>query len=205
MKLNRIERWVVNNPLRALIQSRVVEWMRRAAPDLPPGAAILEAGCGRGTGARQVARTFRPRVLHGMDLDPHMVRRANGCLGDKSQCRLFFYVGDLMRLPYGDASLDAVFGFGVLHHMPDWQSSLWEIARVLKPGGCYFLEEFYPALYANALTGRLLKHPEDNRFDSRDLKAMLSTVGLPLRAVAEIEQWGILGVAVKTAGQPAQS
>jgi ubiquinone/menaquinone biosynthesis C-methylase UbiE len=196
MKLNQIERWVVNNPVRALIQSQVVAWMKRAAPDLRPGSVLLEAGCGRGTGAALLRRTFQPAMLHGMDLDPRMVSQANSARHGNSQHTLF-YVGDLIRLPYASASLDAVFGFGVLHHMPDWQGSLLEIARVLKPGGFYFLEEFYPPLYANILTKVLLTHPRTNRFYSHDLKALLNAVGLPLRAEAEIRQWGILGLAVK--------
>ena len=86
-------------------------------------------------------------------------------------------MGDALRLPYRAGVLDAVFGFGVLHHLPDWQGGLKEIARVLKPGGIYFLEEFYPPIYLNFLARRIFRHPEENRFDSPELHQALTDAG----------------------------
>ena len=98
-------------------------------------------------------------------------------------------------------SFDAVFGFGVLHHVPDWQSALGEIARVLKPGGTYFLEELYPGLYQNFITRHILLHPQENRFHSRDLKQALQERNLELGDCLEIKMAGILGIAVKASCQ----
>ena len=39
------------------------------------------------------------------------------------------------RLPFADASFDAVYSFGVLHHTPDTQVAVEEARRVLRPGG----------------------------------------------------------------------
>jgi len=50
---------------------------------------------------------------------------------------------DRVRLPYREATFDAVFGLGVLEHVAehggDEAGSLAELARVLKPGGLLFL------------------------------------------------------------------
>jgi SAM-dependent methyltransferase len=81
--------------------------------------------------------------------------------------------------------MDVVFGFGVLHHLPDWRQGLAEISRVLKPGGVYFLEEFYPSLYLNFLARRLFFHPEEDRFFSRDLHQALPQAGLLLERSLE--------------------
>ena len=94
-------------------------------------------------------------------------------------------------------SMDAVFGFGVLHHIPDWQAALTEIARVLKTDGVYFIEELYPALYQNFITKRILLHPRYNRFVSRDLKVALNQVDLYFKDTLECRYLGILGVAIK--------
>ena len=102
-----------------------------------------------------------------------------------------------MTLPYRDGVLDAVFGFGVLHHLPDWQGGLREIARVLKPGGIYFLEEFYPQFYQNFLARRIFLHPEHDRFYSHDLHKALAEVGFRLQGCLEQKMLGILAVAVK--------
>jgi ubiquinone/menaquinone biosynthesis C-methylase UbiE len=40
-----------------------------------------------------------------------------------------------------DDAFDAVFIFGVLHHIPQWRKALCEMARVLKPGGVLLVEE----------------------------------------------------------------
>jgi ubiquinone/menaquinone biosynthesis C-methylase UbiE len=106
-------------------------------------------------------------------------------------------VGDALCLPLKDESMDAVFGFGVLHHVPNWRGSLAEFARVLKVGGVYFMEELYPALYQNAITKRILLHPSEDRFLSHDLRQWLEAVRMPVQDAIECQKLGILGVAVK--------
>ena len=59
----------------------------------------------------------------------------------KSYRNTDFAVGDLRKAPSGDATCDAVFIFGVLHHIAQWQKALYEVARVLKPGGVLLLDE----------------------------------------------------------------
>src|SRR4029434_9789677 len=48
--------------------------------------------------------------------------------------------GDAGRLPYPDRSMDAVFGFSVLHHV-DLEPTLAEMRRVLRPGGMIWFSE----------------------------------------------------------------
>jgi len=196
MKLNWAERWAVNNPLR-LIQQRVeIRWLKKHS-NLRPGAVGLEVGCGRGAGAVLILREFQPRLLHAMDLDIEMIQKARGCLPPEQEKRISLYVGDVFRLPYRNGVLDAVFGFGVLHHVLDWQSALLEIARVLKTGGTYFLEEIYPSLYQNFITKHILLHPRKNRFLSKGLKQALIAVNLHLENFLEHPKIGIFGISIK--------
>ena len=136
-------------------------------------------------------------MLHAFDLDERMIRLAGRYLQAESKDKICLYVGDATTLPYRDGVLDAVFGFGVLHHLPDWRQGLREIARVLKPGGIYFLEEFYPQFYQNFLARRLFLHPEHDRFYSHDLRAALAEAGFELQGCLEQKMLGILAVAVK--------
>ena len=76
-------------------------------------------------------------------------------------------------------------------------STLEEVARVLKPGGIYFLEELYPSLYQNFITRRILVHPTRDRFRSRDLRESLEKTGMPLQDSLEIKWVGLLGIARK--------
>lgn len=195
MKINWAERLMVNSPVRIVVQRLLIRWFKKNT-FLKPGAKILEVGCGRGAGAAMLLKEFAPALLHAMDLDLRMIRQAQDYLPPQ-QNDIFLYVGDVLHLPYPDATMDAVFGFGVLHHLPDWPGGLGEIARVLKPGGQYFLEEFYPPFYQNFIARRIFLHPEENRFYRADLHQALHATGFSVPKVLECPFLGILGAAVK--------
>jgi len=196
MKLNWAERWVVNNPLRVLQQQIEIRMLKRMA-SLGSGAQILELGCGRGAGAGLILKEFRPALLHASDLDIAMIRKAKHYLSPEQKKGTFLFVGDALRIPYKDDVMDAVFIFGVLHHVLDWRSALAEISRVLKHKGLLFFEELYPSLYQNFITKRILLHPKHDRFFSDDLKATLKRTNLSLVHTLECKRLGILGVSVK--------
>ncbi len=196
MKLNWAELLVVNNPLRVFEQRLEIGWMKKHAR-LAAGGSLLEIGCGRGAGASIIREEFSPAFLCATDLDPMMMNRAVRYLHPQERQSIRFCAADALHLSLTDSVFDAVFGFGVLHHIPDWQGALAEISRVLKPGGTYFLEELYPSLYQNFITKHILLHPEENRFDSEELKNGLDSAGFTVRASFELKFAGILAVLEK--------
>jgi ubiquinone/menaquinone biosynthesis C-methylase UbiE len=196
MKLNWAERLVVNNPMRTIQQGFIVRWMRKnSVRKVFP--TVLEVGCGRGSGARIILKEFQPVHMHIMDLDIDMIRKTGRYISSKGSFRVWSLVEDLSHLPYKEASFDAVFGFGVLHHIEDWQGALSEIVRVLRQGGIYFLEELYPSLYQNFITRRILLHPRTNRFRSDDLRDALSFHGLSMLAAQEVRGISVIAVCRK--------
>lgn len=195
MKLNWAERWVVNSPPRVMEQ-KVEIMLFSAMRPLAPGARVLEIGCGRGAGAALIYKKFRPSLLLAQDLDIRMIRLAQRHLWGGT-ANISLSVADACRIPFQNEAFDAVFGFGFLHHVPDWQQALREVVRVLKTGGAYYLEELYPGLYQNVVTRRILLHPQKNRFKSRDLRTELKKIDLPIRQALEVGRLGVLGVAVK--------
>ncbi|MFP5213655.1 MAG: class I SAM-dependent methyltransferase [Acidobacteriota bacterium] len=198
MKLNWAERLVVNNPARVAEQLLQIRWMKKVMP-LEPGARILEIGCGRGAGAALILKEFEPAVLHAMDLDVLMLKQAVRYLKPAQRERINVYAADAVHLPYADGTMDAVFDFGALHHVPNWRRALSEISRVLKPGGTFFVEELYPSLYQNVITKHLLLHPTEDRFLSHDLREAFEVANLTLKDSLELKAVGILGVLTKTA------
>ena len=196
MKVNWAERLWVNSPLRFFIQQRETRFFKRLR-NLEPGARCLEIGCGHGAGARIILKTFQPSRLDGLDVDPLMIRLASRRQPQWTIDRLQFLVGDAQRLPYADGSMEAVFNYGIIHHLEDWEQGIREIVRVLKRGGGFYFEEIYPALYANVITRRLLEHPTENRFHGPEYRAALQKEGLRLLPGYNETRFAILGVAVK--------
>ena len=99
MKVNWAERLMVNSPVRVMTQRLIVKWIGRSlAPD--PEAQVLEIGCGRGVGACLILEKFRPALLHALDLDWRMIRRALAYLNPEQRRRISLYVGDAYHLPY---------------------------------------------------------------------------------------------------------
>ena len=197
MKLNWTERLVVSNPMRVVMQHLEINWFQSIMP-MEPGASILEIGCGRGAGAKLIVDHFQPGQLHLLDLDSQMVKKAGRYLSSEERKISSFSVGNATALPFGNETVDAVFGFGFLHHVSEWRRSIAETARVLKVGGTYYMEELYPSLYQNFITRRILAHPERDRFNSQDLRESFLEVDIALNHAFELKRFGILGVGIKT-------
>jgi len=80
---------------------------------------------------------------------------------------------------------DAVFEFGILHHIPEWRRALAEIARVLRPGGHFLFEElsrefFYETGPLGWVLRRYTDHPWAQMFDWPSFAHGLTEGGLKL-------------------------
>ena len=200
MKLSRLERWYVNSPVRRLAQHLIMQWFKGTVA-LKSDSTILEIGCGGGVGAKLIVEAYQPKRLYLLDLDLQMIARARRRFNGNVGKDVSFCVGDAVKLPFSDSCLDAVFGFGFLHHVPAWRDGLTEITRVLRHGGLYFMEEYYPSLYQNLVTRHILVHPDQDRFNSQDLFNAFQNANLTLTHTFELKRMGILGVGAKADSQ----
>jgi ubiquinone/menaquinone biosynthesis C-methylase UbiE len=164
MKLNNAERWLVNNPARALVQRFYEIPILCRLGGVVEDGRILEVGCGRGVGLPLILETFHAAAADGIDLDPAQIERAQKRVARQHDGRIVLHVGSVTKLIFADASFDAVFDFGILHHVPAWQAGVSEIRRVLKPGGRFFFEEVTQAALDRWLYRKFLEHPRENRF-----------------------------------------
>jgi ubiquinone/menaquinone biosynthesis C-methylase UbiE len=198
MKVNWPERIWVNSPVRRWVQRREAIFFKEQL-NLPEGGSFLEIGCGNGFGARLIAETFAPALIAASDIDLRMLRLARRKMEARGLKAMRVLAGDAQHLPCCGECFDAVFNFGIVHHLEDWQAGIQEVARVLKPGGAFYFEEIYPPLYANPLFKHLLDHPRENRFHGPQFRDQLAVCGLELLHGYKESRFAILGVAVKAA------
>lgn len=168
MKLNFVERLLVNNSARTAVQRFYEGPLLRRLGGAVEGGIMLEIGCGRGAGLEVMMQQFRAAHVFGVDLDSLQIQRARKRLQGKYDGLFTLIRGDAEQLPFADRSFDAVFDFGVLHHVPDWQTGIAEIRRVLKPGGTFFFEEVTGAALKRWIYRTFLEHPAGNRFSEAE-------------------------------------
>jgi len=186
MLLNRAEFGLMNNPLRAAVQ-RHFEARRLLRMGGPMnGGAALEIGCGRGVGVELIYEVFGADSVDAFDLDPRMVEQARARLSARGlDARL--WVGDATAISSPDGSYDAVFDFGIVHHVPRWRDALSEVGRVLVPGGRFYAEEVLAGFITHPITRRVLEHPQRDRFGRGEFLSALSEAGLV--PIASEELW----------------
>jgi len=92
-----------------------------------------------------------------------MVVRARRRLAPHGE-RVRLWVGDASDIEADDATFDAVFDFGIIHHIPEWWPAVVEVARVLRPGGRFFSEEVTQHALERRSYRTFLEHPADDRF-----------------------------------------
>lgn len=107
--------------------------------DLRADAEGADLGCGSGRWSALVA----PRVkkLHAVDASAPALNTARANLSNMSNIE--FHQCSISNLPFGQQSLDFAFSLGVLHHVPNTQLAIREIADVLKPGAPFLIYLYY--------------------------------------------------------------
>ncbi len=201
MRLNRIEKALMNNPLREWTQRRVeARWLLDLG-GAADGALALEIGCGRGVGVEIILDTFEASGVDAFDLDPQMIELAQQRLAPRGQS-VRLWTGSATRIEADDETYDAVFDFGIIHHVPDWPKAVSEVHRVLKPNGRFYAEEVLERFIVNPVVRRLLDHPLENRFDAARFARALEGQGFRVvgqRSIGSLFTWL---VAEKSDGMP---
>lgn len=109
---------------------------------LKPGMKVLDVGCGVGGPALNIAEMTGAHIT-GVNIVEKQVNIARQRAKDRGLSeRVDFVHCDAMKMQFPDASFDAVYVFEAGCHMPDKPSFYKECARVLKPGGVFFGQDW---------------------------------------------------------------
>jgi demethylmenaquinone methyltransferase/2-methoxy-6-polyprenyl-1,4-benzoquinol methylase len=114
---------------RAITMGLDGRWRRLAAASaVRPGDRVLDAACG--TGDLALAALAAGGDVTGLDFSERMLERAR-----RKSDAIHWAKGDVLTLPFDDASFDAAtIGFGI-RNVADLDAGLRELARVVRPGG----------------------------------------------------------------------
>jgi ubiquinone/menaquinone biosynthesis C-methylase UbiE len=98
-----------------------------------PGGRLLDVGCGTGFIIHLALGTFDE--IHGVDITPAMMQRVRTGAGN-----ITLHQSPAEKMPFPDASFDAVTAYSFVDHVADQAALLREVARVLRPGGIFYAD-----------------------------------------------------------------
>jgi SAM-dependent methyltransferase len=104
-----------------------------AAAETGADDIVLDVACGPGLVACAFARVARH--VTGIDLTPAMLDRARQVAAESRVENVSFQLGDVLPLPFADASFSIVVSRFAFHHFLDPGAVLVEMKRVCRPGG----------------------------------------------------------------------
>jgi SAM-dependent methyltransferase len=130
----------------------VDEYLQFCGVDVRPDDDVLEIGCGIGRMTRRLAQLGAHVVA--TDVSDEMLQRARDNLTEFPNVAFHLVDGDGRLLGVPDASVDVVFSYITLQHVPSQRSQLRylvEAARVLRPGGRLAVQVRAPGVQAWAM------------------------------------------------------
>ncbi len=109
-----------------------VRWRRHVIQlaGLTPGSALLDMGTGTGDLAREAVRQQPGARVTAADFTLEMMR-----IGRRNGTGLAWSAADALKIPFADASFDAVVSGFLMRNVADLHKAIQEQYRVLKTGG----------------------------------------------------------------------
>lgn len=110
--------------------------------DIPAGARVLDVGCGYG-GLSLLLAERRPDLrLTGVDLESRALESATATAAQSGLRNMTFEHGDCQHLRFENCAFDAVVCQTLLTHVSNPETTVNEMARVMKPGGVFMAAEY---------------------------------------------------------------
>jgi len=145
-----------------------------------PDDTVLDVACGPGLVVAAFARVVRHAT--GIDITPAMLDRARTHAALQGLTNVTWHLGDVLPLPWPDASFSIVTSRFAFHHFLEPLSVLREMARVAKPGGRVVVVDSTPRRERADAFNRMerLRDPSHVRsLPVEEHRNLYATVGLP--------------------------
>ncbi len=102
-------------------------------PDEINGRLILDAGCGNGQLSEELSKLAATVVAMDYSTSVFVAEKF------RKLPNVHFIQGDLQAPPFEVDTFDIIISNGVIHHTPDTYKTFVEVAKLVKPGGCFYL------------------------------------------------------------------
>ena len=104
------------------------------------GTKVIDVGCGAGRHSYEAYRRGADVIAFDQNAEElaevDTMLQAMGAEGEAPEsAKAQVVVGDALALPYPDGTFDVVIASEILEHVPDDETALAELVRVLRPGG----------------------------------------------------------------------
>lgn len=146
-----IRHWLQHPRVQARINAKVTDGFpgdrfqyfldRYMKGDLPVERA-LTLGSGAGELERGLSKYNFAKIHDGLDLSPHAVQLAQDAAASETLSGLRYRVAELNTLQLEPSIYDVVFGVSSIHHVKNLEHLFEQVELALKPGGCFFIDEY---------------------------------------------------------------
>ena len=167
---------------------------------IPPGAAVLDIGCGTGEFERLVLCEHPEHRMVGVDLSAKMLEIARQKCQGYSNVTLC--IASASALPFPDRSFDLVVSASALHYFDQLAVSLAEMQRVVKPGGSVVILDWCKDYLLCRLFDIVLKliEPAYRRcYAQREFHRLLASAQFDIQSARRVRFGPVWGLMIATA------
>jgi SAM-dependent methyltransferase len=171
---------------------RLNEWMTELLP-LEAGDTVLDVAGGAGHLSRALAARVRQLVV--LDITREMLETGQRATREAGIDNVLFVQGDATALPFVDGAFDLVMTRFALHHMPEPEAAVREMARAARAGGHVAVLDMVDGEARHNELERLRDPSHTLALPEAELAAMFERAGLAISArderdhVFDLEPW----------------
>lgn len=133
---------------------------------------VLDVGCGTGSLLYHVSKNYPDVQLAGVDPVKEMLEVARQKLPTSIDLR----EGWTTQLPFSDQQFDVVVCCSMFHYIAEPQAALFEIHRVLRPGGTLIITDWCNDYFTMRICDvflRIFNKAHSKTYGSKDIKILL--------------------------------
>jgi S-adenosylmethionine-diacylgycerolhomoserine-N-methlytransferase len=166
----------------------------------PPGASVLEVGCGTGRNLAALGELYPGARLFGLDISAEMLATAKAKLRRRNRPDAVLRVADATNFTaasFDQEGFDRIVISYALSMVPEWEKAVDAAIAALKPGGSLHIVDFgqqegWPAGFRRLLQawlGRFHVTPRESLFDAMRTRAERNGAALEIRSLGQGYAW----------------